>query len=245
MAGVMAAILAGGLGTRLRSVVKDRPKVLAEIHGRPFMAYLLDQLSTNGLKTVVLCTGYLGEQIRCEFGNSYGSMDLVYSQEAAPLGTGGALRLALPLFQADPILVMNGDSFCQMDLRAFWDWHRSVRGEASLALVKIANSTRYGQVRVDADGTVLSFVEKASRGDPCWVNAGIYLVTRDLIGNVPENRPISLEREIFPAWVGKGLYGYRSDGRFLDIGTPEAYAEAGRFFMPEVVGTDRIDKTGC
>lgn len=245
MIALTAAILAGGLGTRLRLVLADRPKVLAEVHGRPFLAYLLDQLSTSGLRTVVLCTGYLGEQIRHEFGDSYGNLDLLYSQEASPLGTGGALRLALPLFQADPILVMNGDSFCDMDLGAFWGWHRSVRGEASLALVKMANSTRYGRVRVGADGAVLSFEEKSGRGDPGWVNAGIYLLTRSFIQAIPENRAISLEKDIFPAWIGRSLYGYQTEGCFLDIGTPEAYAEAGRFFVPETAGADRIDKTGC
>ena len=112
MFGVTAAILAGGLGTRLRSVVKDRPKVLAEIRGVPFLTYLLDQLAAAGVRDVVLCTGYMGEQVRSAFGDSYGGMCLSYSQESSPLGTAGALRLALPLFKSSSVLVMNGDSFC-------------------------------------------------------------------------------------------------------------------------------------
>lgn len=235
MVEVTAAILAGGLGTRLRSVVKDRPKVLAEIGGCPFLGYLLDQLAVSGLRTVVLCTGYLGEQIRDRFGDSYGKLGIIYSQEASPLGTAGALRLALPLLNSASVLVMNGDSFCDINFNAFLDWHCGHRAEVTLALVKMADSMRYGQVRVSTDGAVLSFEEKSSRGDPGWVNAGIYLLTRSFIQTIPENRAISLEREIFSGWVGRGLYGYQTEGRFLDIGTPEAYAEAERFFAPETV----------
>src|ERR671910_3457055 len=117
------AVLAGGLGTRLRPVVSDRPKALAEIHGRPFLAYLLDQLSTAGCSRVVLCTGHLGEQIERAFDKRYRNLQISYSRETRPLGTGGALRLALPDLLSDPVLVMNGDSFCATDLTSVRDWH--------------------------------------------------------------------------------------------------------------------------
>src|SRR5437899_2628493 len=107
-----AAILVGGLGTRLRGIVADRPKVLAEVRGRPFLAYLLDQLVASGFQDVVLCTGYRSEQVKEVFGDGYGPLRIVYSEETVPLGTAGALRLALPLLQSETILVMNGDSFC-------------------------------------------------------------------------------------------------------------------------------------
>lgn len=251
MVDVTAAIVAGGLGTRLRSVLPDRPKVMAEIRGRPFLAYLLSQLSASGVRTVVLCTGYLGEQIWDKFGDTYENLDLVYSREASPLGTAGALRLALPLFKSASVLAMNGDSFYDMNFSAFWDWHCGRRAQASLVLVRMANSMRYGQVRVDTDGAVLAFEEKSGRGDPGWVNAGIYLLTRAFIQTVPENRAASLEREVFPGWIGRGLYGYQTEGRFLDIGTPESYAEAERFFTPDTAfepdreRADRTDKVHC
>lgn len=231
LSNVTAAILAGGLGTRLRPLFPDRPKALSEVKGRPFLAYLLDQLSAVGLRKVVMCTGHLGEQIQAAFGDSYGDMRLLYSRELSPVGTAGALRLALSLFDSEFILVMNGDSFCHIDLRDLFAWHVEQRAKATLVLVKAEEPARYGQVQVDADGVVIGFEEKSARSDPGWINAGVYLLARSLIKAMPEKRVVSLEREAFPAWIGKGFYGYRSSGRFLDIGTPEAYAAAGRFFV--------------
>jgi len=230
LANVTAAILAGGLGTRLRSVMADRPKALAEINGRPFLAYLLDQLASAGVKYVVLCTGYLGEQVEATFGDSYGNLHLVYSQESSPLGTAGALRIALPLLRSDYVLVMNGDSFCQTNLRTFWAWHQARGANVTLLLTKVPDVTRYGRVHVDADGLVLRFDEKGDKGGPGWVNAGIYLFKQHLLQTIPPTRAMSLEREMFPIWISQGLYGYKCKGHFLDIGTPEAYAFAEQFF---------------
>ena len=232
---VTAVILAGGLGTRLRPVVADRPKVLAEVHGRPFLAFLLDQLAAAGIRDVVLCIGYRGEQVRAAFGEAYGALRLRYSQESRLLGTAGALRLALPLLHSDPVLVMNGDSFCEADLASFTRWHRRRGAAATLLLARVPDTGRYGRVELDAEGRVLRFEEKGSPGGPGWVNAGVYLLSRRLLSTIPAGRPVSLEREVFPAWIGRGLYGHRSTGRFLDIGTPEAYATAEAFFAPEVV----------
>ena len=229
-----ATILAGGMGTRLRSVVADRPKVLAEIHERPFLAYLLDQLAAAGVRNVVICTGYLGERVRAIFGNSYGEMQLHYSQESSPMGTAGALRLALPKLESDPVLVMNGDAFCAIDLERFYAWHGNRGARATMALIKVNNAARYGRVQVDPEGVVVHFAEKSEGSGPAWVNAGIYLVDRALLETIETNRLVSLEKEIFPAWIGKGLYGYLCEGRFLDIGTPQSYADAERFFASEV-----------
>ena len=233
LVGVTAAILAGGLGTRLCSVVADRPKVLAEVRGRPFLAYLLDQLTNIGIRQVVLCTGYLGEKVQNVFGDSYGNLSLVYSQESSPLGTAGALRLALTLFKSDSVLVMNGDSFCESNLIAFWTWHSARNAGATLLLTEVADTKQYGQVHFDANGLVLSFDEKDDKGGPCWINAGIYLIKRHLLLTIPTDHAVSLEREMFPRWIGRGLYGYPSEGRFLDIGTPEAYAAAEQFFTED------------
>lgn len=233
LANTTAAILVGGLGTRLRSVVADRPKVLAEVRGRPFLVYLLDQLAGVGIRYVVLCTGYLGEEVRTAFGDSYGSLRLVYSQEPSPLGTAGALRLALPLFKSDSVLVMNGDSFCSVDLRAFWTWHCVRDADATLLLTRMPNTRRYGQVYVDDNGRVLGFDEKSDKCRPGWINAGTYLIKQDLLRPIPTGRSVSIEKEMFPSWIDRGLYGYRSEGRFLDIGTPEAYTAAEQFFSRE------------
>ncbi len=225
-----AAILAGGLGTRLRSVVNNRPKVLAEIHGRPFLAYLLDQLAAAGVRHVVLCTGYLGAQVQKMFGDSYDKLRLVYSREPAPLDTAGALRLALPLFKSDSVMVMNGDSFCDVDLSFFWNWHCQHEAHASMVLVEAADMGRFGSVEVNPIGEVIGFQEKSMRGRSGWINAGIYLIASSLIETIPEKGAVSLEHAMFPAWIDRGFYGYKSEGKFLDIGTPENFAAAEEFF---------------
>jgi len=229
---ITAVILAGGLGTRLRSVVADRPKVLAEIHGRPFLSHLLDQLAEAGVTHAVLCTGHLGEQVQAAFGDTYGSLQLAYSQEPSPLGTAGAVRLALPLCKSDPVLVMNGDSFCHADLGAFWEWHSARGADGTLLLTEVPDAARYGQIRVDHNGRVLRFDEKGAATGPGWINAGIYLLSQRLIQTIPAREAVSIERQMFPAWLDSDLYGFKSDGRFLDIGTPESYAAAEEFVAP-------------
>lgn len=223
---VTAAILAGGLGTRLRPVVADRPKVLAEVRGHPFLTYLLDHLADAGIRRVVLCTGYKGDLIRAMFGDSYGELDLVYSQESEPLGTGGALRLALPFFESDPVLVMNGDSLCRVDLGAFLARHRACGAKATIVLSKVSETGQYGLVQIDHEGRITSFDEKRQAQSPGWVNAGLYLISRRLFETIPDEGAVSLEHQVVPGWVGHELYGYASNVSFLDIGTPEAYAMA-------------------
>jgi D-glycero-alpha-D-manno-heptose 1-phosphate guanylyltransferase len=230
---VSAAILAGGLGTRLRSAVGDRPKVLADIGGRPFLAYLLDQLLNYDVNLVVLCIGYKGEQVRTEFGDTYEKLKLAYSQEISPLGTAGALRLALPLFKSESVLVLNGDSFCDADLEDFWQWHLERRADASLLLTQVSDTRRFGRVDVDSEGRLIGFAEKGSDDGPGWVNAGIYLLRRRLLETIPPERAVSLEHEMFPIWIERGLYGYRALGSFIDIGTPESYVSAQDFFSSQ------------
>lgn len=233
LSNISVAILAGGLGTRLRSVVADKPKVLAKVQGRPFLEYLLDQLVGVGVRDVVLCTGYLGEEIQKQFGVSYKCLSLEYSQELSPQGTAGALRLAKPFLISDPVLVMNGDSFCQVNLQTFYSWYHEHQADSALVLTRVSNIQRYGSVRCDVNGCVLSFDEKGKKTGPGWINAGIYLLSQRLLSEIPESGVVSLEREIFPRWVGRELYGYPNKGKFLDIGTPTAYAFAKQFFDSE------------
>ena len=236
---VSVAILAGGLGTRLRAVLPDRSKVLAEVRGKPFLAYVLAQLSEVGVRRVVLCTGYLGDMVKNAFGESYDDIELLYSREASARGTGGALRLALPMLESDPVLVMNGDSFCAVDLRAFWAWHVERKAGATILLAKVHDTARYGRVRLDAMDRINTFEEKSTDGRPGWVNAGVYLMSRSLIQSIPDNRAVSLEKEMFPNWLGKKLFGYRNDGAFIDIGTPEGYSSAPAFFCERQLDVPR------
>jgi NDP-sugar pyrophosphorylase family protein len=228
LGGMTATILAGGLGTRLRSVVADRPKVLAEVAGRPFLAHLLDQLYTAGAGDVVLLTGHGADQVREAFGTDYRGMTLRYSVEPAPLGTGGAVRHAAELFTGDAVLLMNGDSFCSIDLGGLVATARTA-GQVGVALAWVEDVGRYGAVEVGPAGKVAGFTEKGGT-DPGWINAGIYLIPRAQLGDIPAGRAVSLEREVLPRWVETpGIRGVPGK-RFIDIGTPESFAAADDFF---------------
>ncbi len=159
-ADMTAVILAGGAGTRLRSVVADRPKVMALVNGRPFLSYLLDELARFGIRHVVLCTGYMAQTIEAEFGAAYGPIHLEYSRETTPLGTGGGVRLALPLLKSDPILILNGDSFCKADLNRYLDEHCTRQAAASLLTARVDDVARYGQVHCDPAGRVRPVLKK-------------------------------------------------------------------------------------
>jgi NDP-sugar pyrophosphorylase family protein len=222
-----AAILAGGLGTRLRQTVSDRPKALAPVAGRPFLSHLLDQIAAAGLQRVVLCTGYLGDQVQEAFGDRYGELALSYSHESSPRGTAGALRLALPLLRSDPVLVLNGDSYCDVALPNLVAWHEEHRttSAGSLLVTWVDDTARYGTVDLDDAGAVIAFREKSGQAIPGWINAGVYLLSRRLLMSIPAGIA-SLERDVLPSWVGRGLDGYRMKLPFVDIGTPESYARA-------------------
>jgi histidinol-phosphate phosphatase family protein len=204
--------------------------VIAGIDGRPFLTFLFEQLLAVGIRDAVLCTGYMGEQLRQTFGDAYHALGLRYSQEPASLGTAGALRLALPLVRSDTALVMNGDSYCDADLKAYWAWQQR-RGQNALLLAEVPDSSRYGCVQTQPDGRVLRFDEKGTASGPGWINAGIYLLKRRALEEIPIGRAVSIEREMFPKWIGGDLSGYRpKDARFLDIGVPDAYEQAPAFF---------------
>ena len=230
LAGMTAVILAGGLGTRLRPVVSNCAKVLADIDGQPFIRFILDHLSASGVKSVVLCAGYKGIELENALGASHAGLHLEYSHEPSPLGTAGALRRALPFMNSDPALVLNGDSFCTGDIDHLLDAHVEKDAAASIMLVHQEDTRSYGRVDTDADGWVTAFREKSDVEESGWVNAGVYLLSREVIESIPEGRPVSLEKETFPAWIDRRLYGFQSGGALMDIGTPERYAAAPEFF---------------
>jgi len=226
-----AAILAGGLGTRLRSVVADRPKVLAQVNGRPFITYLLDQLAAEGIESVVLCTGYMADQITKSLGDHYQGMQLRYSVEMSPLGTAGALRHALPLFSSFPVLVMNGDSFFDADLPSLAAMHVRANARGSIALAFVNDVSRYGAVEIASDHSIIRFTEKGNRTGPGLINSGIYLLEAPLIEAIPPDTSLSLEIDVFPSFIGHGLFGFPQPGKFLDIGVPVDYQAAASFFL--------------
>ncbi|GIW81940.1 MAG: hypothetical protein KatS3mg105_3747 [Gemmatales bacterium] len=225
------AILAGGRGMRLRSVVADRPKVLATVEGRPFLTFLLDQLIDAGFSQAILLTGYQADQVHFVIGEAYRSLRLIHSPEPEALGTGGAVVHALAHFTEEHVLLLNGDSYCHVDLDAFFAWHQSRGADLSLVLTHVDDTSRYGRVDIGADETILRFDEKRRDAGPGWINAGIYLIRRRLLERLPQTR-LSLEKDLLPGWLagGKVVAGFRCGGCFLDIGTPESYAAASDFF---------------
>lgn len=220
-----AAVLAGGLGTRLRSLVADRPKVLADVGGRPFLAHLLDRLAEAGFRRVVLLTGYLGDLVEKAFGPEYRGLELVYSREPEPLGTGGALALAEPLFRSDPVMVMNGDSLVRLDYAGFLARFIESSAVAGLAAARVADVSRFGRLVLDPDGKVTAFEEKNAGVGPGFVNAGVYLLSRTFLQSIPQGT-VSLEKDVFPLFIGRGLYGFPMETDFLDIGVPDDYLRA-------------------
>lgn len=227
---ITAVILAGGLGTRLRSVVTDRQKTVAEVNNRPFICYLLDRLIAAGCRQCILCTGYMSDNVKELLGDNYGALQISYSVETEPLGTGGALRLAMPLISSAYALVMNGDSFCDVDLQHFVLQHFEKNASASMVLAEVSDISRYGAVDIDCCGRVVRFEEKGERSGNGLINAGVYLLAQEIIASLPQDRACSLERELFPLLISSGLNGYPCDGRFIDIGVPEDYLAAADFF---------------
>jgi len=243
-----AYVLAGGFGTRLRSAVPDRPKALAEILGRPYIFHLLDRLARLGLRRVVLCTGHLAGQLERELGGAYRGMDLLFSREDEPLDTAGALRLALHRRPAPLALVLNGDSLTDAALGAFHAWFLASGLPAALLLHPVEDAARYGRVELDGQGRVRRFAEKGAAG-PGSINAGVYLLRPEALSGIAPGQAASLERDVFPQLAAAGrLGGYEAAARFLDIGTPEAYAGAGRFLLGGGAGRGRaavfLDRDG-
>ena len=228
MAEVTALILAGGQGTRLRGILPGIPKVLAPVGGRPFLSYLLDQLNVAGVREVVLCTGYRADQIFEIFGTRYGDLKLRYSAESRPLGTAGALRLALTQVEAERVLVLNGDSYIQCPVDEFHRWHlvASRRFLGHCCSRGPTETSRFGTVELGPEEAIRSFREKCSLREAGWINAGVYLFRRSLIESICVDKSTSLEREMFPRWVPQGLGGYTIRAPLVDIGTPESFAQA-------------------
>lgn len=225
--GTKAALLVGGLGTRLRPVLPGTPKPLASVGLRPFLELLVAQLRQHDIRRLVFCTGYRAEEIEKQFGDGQRwGVTIEYSKETSPLGTAGALKLAEPLLRdGSNFLVMNGDSFMQMDLRGLLAFHRDRGGIASMAVVRMKNENRYGTVQFASDGRVTGFTEKGDGPPSGFVNAGVYLFDRHVFDHLPSG-PASLESDVFPELLSYGLFAAEQHGMFIDIGTPEDYARA-------------------
>lgn len=223
-------VLCGGLGTRLRNV-QPGPKSLAEIAGRPFLGWLLDYLAAEGVRRVVLSSGYGADEVELYVRTTTLPVKVTLSREREPSGTGGALRLALPHLSAPEILVLNGDSFCPVPLGPMRRAHEAASATITIATAHIDDISDSGALTVDADGRVRSFTEKCGRGSPGVISAGIYLMRRQVIEAMPDRKPYSFERECVGKYIDRGLYAFPSGAQVLDIGTPARY-EAAQTLLP-------------
>ncbi|MGD8500613.1 MAG: sugar phosphate nucleotidyltransferase [Phycisphaerales bacterium] len=230
---VDVVILCGGMGSRLRVVVDDRPKPMAQINQKPFLDILIDFFSGFGFKRFVLCTGYMSRVIHDYYAPKTGSCQFLISNERAPLGTAGTVKNAEKLIQSDPFLVANGDSFCSVDLAEFYNFHSARQGLMSMVVLESDNTEDCGQVVLDDSQRIISFEEKKQKPRSCHVNAGIYLFQKEVVSFIPEDTKFSLEHELFPELTKQSCYAFVSHGQLIDIGTPERYEWAKRCFSDD------------
>lgn len=231
MKGIPAIVLAGGLGTRLRSVISDMPKPMAPVCDRPFLHYIFQYLQKQGITDVVLSVGYKSEMIKDFFGDSYNGISIRYAVEEEPLGTGGGIRQAMAMIESDAF-VLNGDTFFDVNLSELYEFSQHRKSDIALALRRMYHFERYGTVEVGNQDRVLQFHEKQYR-DEGLINGGVYVLSKDLfrkaaeIEEAPLPQKFSFEKDILEKHLlplryhGKVFQGY-----FIDIGIPEDYNKA-------------------
>jgi len=222
-----AIILAGGLGTRLRGVIKDIPKPMAEVGGKPFLEYLIKYLNAQGIKRVILSVGYKYEVIRNYFKKSFLGLELIYSIEDTPMRTGGAVKLASSYVNSDDVFILNGDTLFLIDLKKFYDLHKSKNADFSIALKKVENTDRYGVIEIDSDFRIKKFHEKGKIKGRGLINGGIYLLKRELFSKLSLPEKFSLETDFIEKYFKNfRFFGFPFEGYFIDIGVPEDYERA-------------------
>jgi mannose-1-phosphate guanylyltransferase len=225
---VIAVVLVGGEGTRLRPLTHETPKAMLPIANRPFLEHQVEHLRRHGVDRIILACGYRPDAIRAHFGDA-----LEYVVEPEPLGTGGAIAFAARGI-GEAFVVANGDVLTDLDLTALVGLHRDRGARMTLALHPVGDPSRYGVVVTAADGAVTAFVEKPAPGevDAVTINAGTYVVEPDVLELIPAGRAVSVEYEVFPVLVGAGLYARSFAGSWRDIGTPASYLAANLEQMP-------------
>ena len=242
-----AVILAGGFGTRLRPLSCTRPKLLFPICNRPLLDWTLDELGKNGVKEVVLAVNYMAEAFAHRYGDSTHGMRLFHSKEEKPLGTGGPIKKAEALIgHEEPFIVLNGDILTQLNYSTLIKKHVEKNALATIALHKVKDPSRYGIAELTHENRVVQFVEKPDRkkAHSNLANAGIYVLDPQIFDYIPDGRPVSIEREVFPRLTDEGrLYGYDFQGLWIDIGKPQDYLEANRLMLDTRI--ERSQPGGC
>ena len=218
-----AIILAGGLGTRLRDVVTDLPKSMAPVNDIPFLDYVLRFLSHYKIKKITLAVGYMSDRIVAHYGKTYN-----YSIEKEPLGTGGAIRLAIEKCHSKDVLVLNGDSFFDFNLNSFYNMHCTFHSDCSLAVRKVPDASRYGTIKSGTGSTIKAFREKDGLAKEGFISAGVYLLDREkFLSKTPKEKPFSVEKDFFEKKINElNIFGFTYDGYFIDIGIPADFEKA-------------------
>src|SRR3989338_1491339 len=227
-----AIILAGGFGTRLKKIVFDKPKSMATIAGIPFLEHQIRLLKEQGISDIILCVSYMADKIKSYFGDGRRmGVNITYSEEEVPLGTAGAIKKAERYVQGT-FIVLNGDSYSQLDIGKFFDFHRSKKSLFSISLTQVKHASHYGLVHLQ-DDKIVAFLEKQTDGNGL-INSGVYIFEPEIFKYIPEDQNISMEKQIFPELVARGLlFGYEYRGYFIDIGQPETYEK----FRQDVLGS--------
>lgn len=224
-------ILAGGLGTRLRSVIQDIPKPMAPVNGKPFLHIVLESLPLDRIRSIVLSVGYKHESIKESVGEFYHSIPVKYAVENEPLGTGGGVKLAMAMCDAETILLLNGDTFFELDFNELVAQHLENDNDLTVALKLMEDPYRYGAVEIDQKNRIVGFKEKNPHLKQALINGGVYVLNRRLKDVFPSEDKCSFEQDILEKHVGDLTFGsYVSEGMFIDIGIPEDYQRAHELF---------------
>lgn len=223
-------ILCGGKGTRLSSVVSDRPKPMAQINERPFLEILIKYYSGFGFRRFILCTGYMFEAIDQYYKDQDGDLEIVISNEDEPLGTGGAVKNAENKIRSEHFIVSNGDSFCYVDLFKMLGLHLQKQALMTMALIESKATDQVGTVRIDGSGRIIDFQEKIEGVGNVYINAGIYLFQKNVLSEIKHGQKCSLEYDMFPKLITSDCFGYISGQKLIDIGTPQRLKNARGFF---------------
>ncbi len=222
-----AIILAGGFGTRLQKVVNDQPKSMALVNDKPFLEYLLNFLTGQGISKVILSVGYKRESIQDHFKERYKQLTISYAIEDEPLGTGGGILNAMDQVEGELVFALNGDSMFRIYLKAMLDLHNKTAADLTIALRFLEDTSRFGTVRIDPSKRVTGFYEKSPDSDPGYINGGIYLINKKFLLSSSFGKIFSIEKDCFErCYKESGIYGYPAKGYFLDIGIPEDYMTA-------------------
>lgn len=231
-------LLAGGLGAKVQHLVPDKAKPMADICGRPFLWYLIQQLKKQKLTDLVVCLHYLPDSVISFLRDGKESgLSIKYSIESKLMGTGGALKQAESLLKVtkEPFFVINGDTYLELDYHAMAVFHKKKAGIGTIALSQVTDIAEYGLIKTEEDAKITLFGEKLRNLHiPGQINGGVYVLEPEILDLIAPNEPTSLEKEVFPSllYLDRALYGYKTEGLFVDIGLPEQLERA-RLVLPK------------